>query len=171
MRNITNHDEIIDSRDLRKFFEDESDEQTSLIEEYKEAKEESDDDESEEASERLCNAINALSSYWEVTPEEAESGVEAMDDPADSFNGNEAVHALKLFIEELEGYGDFDHGGAIIRDSYFETYAKELAEDIGSTKADESWPHNHIDWEAAAEALKVDYMSAEWDGVEYWMRA
>lgn len=79
---------------------------------------------------------------------------------------------LQSLADEAEGYApDWKHGEALIRDSYFETYAQELADDIGAIKADAGWPNNFIDWEAAADALKQDYTSVDFDGVEYWIRS
>lgn len=81
---------------------------------------------------------------------------------------------LKVLIElaeEAEGYAsDWRYGETLIRDSYFEDYARDLAEDIGAIKENASWPNNYIDWEAASEALKLDYTSVEFDGVTYWVR-
>jgi hypothetical protein len=173
---ISNSDDIIDSRDLESRIEELDDEQTALIDEYNEAKEEADelaDDTGEEwrATERLCNAINALSSYWDITPEEVADAIAALDNPADAFNGNEELHALKEFRDELEPYcPDWRYGVTIIRESYFTDYAEELANDIGAVKSDAGWPNAHIDWEAAAEALKIDYTSGDFDGVTYWAR-
>jgi hypothetical protein len=33
-----------------------------------------------------------------------------------------------------------------------------------------SWPASHIDWSAAASALRMDYSQVEYDGVTYWYR-
>ena len=84
----------------------------------------------------------------------------------------ELANLLKL-AEQCEGYGDWRYGETLVRDSYFEEYAQELADDIGAIdlKAAYSWPSSHIDWSAAAEALKQDYVSVDFNGVEYWMRA
>lgn len=80
----------------------------------------------------------------------------------------EALHKL---AEEAESYAaDWRHGEALIRDSYFEDYARELAEDIGAISHDYSWPASHIDWSAAANALRQDYTSVDFDGVTYWIR-
>ncbi len=79
--------------------------------------------------------------------------------------------ALEALQAEAEGYSpDWQYGATLIRDSYFETYAEELAEDIGAIDRNASWPLNHIDWKAAAEALQQDYTSVEFDGVTYWVR-
>ena len=71
---------------------------------------------------------------------------------------------------QAEGYSDWEWGAALIRDSYFEDYARELAIDIGAIKKDSSWPCNCIDWERAAEELQMDYTSVLFDGVTYWVR-
>ncbi|WP_429498799.1 hypothetical protein ACQUFY_05740 [Robbsia andropogonis] len=78
---------------------------------------------------------------------------------------------LKALAEQAEGYGDWEHGETLIRESYFETYAQELAEDIGAVQPDMKWPYTCIDWEQAASDLKVDYMEVDIDGVAYLMRA
>ena len=63
------------------------------------------------------------------------------------------------------------YGEPLIRDSYFVEYAEQLAEDLGYVDGSEGWPFNHIDWDAAADDLKIDYWSVDWDGVEFWVRA
>lgn len=59
----------------------------------------------------------------------------------------------------------------LVRDSYFEDYAQELAEELDLVKRDVHWPYNCIDWEQAARELKQDYSSADFDGVTYWYRS
>jgi hypothetical protein len=81
------------------------------------------------------------------------------------------LSALRAVADECDGYGNWEYGEALIRDSYFENYAQELAEDIGAINADATWPNNCIDWEQAACELQQDYMSVEFDGVTYWMRS
>ncbi len=81
------------------------------------------------------------------------------------------LEILKALADEGEGCSDWSHGETLIRDSYFETYAEELAEDIGAIGKDTQWPLSYIDWEAAANALKQDYTCVDFDGVEYWIRS
>jgi hypothetical protein len=83
--------------------------------------------------------------------------------------GDELLALLKL-QEEAEGSPDWTYGETLIRDSYFQDYAEQLADDVGAIDSNASWPICHIDWEAAADALKADYMSVDFDGVEYWIR-
>ena len=84
--------------------------------------------------------------------------------------------SLLAIMRDLAGYGGDEQWRGdwypitLIRDSYFEDHARELADEIGAVKADASWPNNFIDWDAAANALKMDYTSTEIDGVTYWYR-
>ena len=83
----------------------------------------------------------------------------------------EEYAALKSFVEEASGYGDWDHGETFIADSHFEEYAEQLAEDIGAVKRNAEWPYTCIDWKQAAEELKADYTSYEINGSTYWARS
>lgn len=78
---------------------------------------------------------------------------------------------LRDLAKEGEGSPDWPHGEQLIRDSYFEKYAQELAEDCGALTARTEWPNNCIDWAQAARELQEDYMGVEFDGVDYWIRA
>jgi hypothetical protein len=78
--------------------------------------------------------------------------------------------ALAALEEEASGSPDWKYGETLIRDSYFEEYAEETARDTGMISGTETWPLNCIDWEEAAELLKEDYFSVDFDGVTYWIR-
>ncbi|MGH9890683.1 MAG: hypothetical protein ACREA0_01605 [bacterium] len=81
------------------------------------------------------------------------------------------LEALESLAEGAEGHcADWKRGEQLIRDSYFETYAQELAEDIGAIPDGTQWPCTYIDWEAAALALQQDYTGVDYDGVTYWTR-
>lgn len=83
----------------------------------------------------------------------------------------EELAALEALEQEAEGYAaDWQHGEVLIRDSYFEEYAQELAEDIGAVKKGMAWPYTCIDWEQAAEELQRDYTAVSFGGVRYWIR-
>lgn len=79
--------------------------------------------------------------------------------------------ALEALADEAEGYGDWADGATLIHAEYWEDYVRELAEDIGAIDRNASWPHTCIDWKAAAEEFEADYMTVEFDGVTYYMRA
>ena len=88
----------------------------------------------------------------------------------------EELAALEALLAECKGAGgDWYWEGdwypvMLVRDSYFEDYAQELADDIGAINSDAAWPNNCIDWERAARALKMDYTSVKFDDVTYWTR-
>lgn len=83
----------------------------------------------------------------------------------------EELAALLALEKEASPYADdWEHGETMIRDSYFEEYAEELASDIGAINKEANWPLNHIDWKAAAEALKQDYTEVRFKGVSYQIR-
>jgi hypothetical protein len=83
---------------------------------------------------------------------------------------------LLAFLNEMAGNGGDEkwrgcwYPITAIRESYFEQYAQELAEDIGSIDANARWPYTCIDWEQAARELQYDYTSAEFGGVTYYIR-
>jgi hypothetical protein len=84
---------------------------------------------------------------------------------------------LESVLSELRGCGgDHEWRGAwypvtLIRESDFEDYAREYAEDIhGDAIRDAAWPMCFIDWERATDSLRIDYSSVEIDGTEYLYR-
>src|SRR2546425_11935801 len=91
-------------------------------------------------------------------------------DDRDELEASELA-ALKALEEESSGSPDWKHGETLIRDSYFEDYTQQLAEDCGMLKDATSWPLTCIDWDEAADLLKQDYFSVEFDGVTYWIRS
>ena len=79
-------------------------------------------------------------------------------------------HKSIIDLEEEINSSEWTYGLQLIADSYFETYAREFAEDIGAISGDERWPATCIDWEKAASELQYDYSSVEFDGETYWYR-
>lgn len=89
----------------------------------------------------------------------------------------EELEKLENFLTKIAGNGgDHDWEGnwypvTLIKDSYFEEYAEELASELyGSQISTAHWPFSQIDWAKAAEALQTDYTSADLDNETYWMR-
>ena len=94
-------------------------------------------------------------------------------DMACSLDGDEAdeLEALREFASAADNCSDWIDGAIFVRETYFETYAQELAEDIGLTKSDIQWPYTCIDWERAASELRQDYTPYEFEGTTYWVRS
>jgi hypothetical protein len=83
---------------------------------------------------------------------------ERAEGPLDDDDAEELA-ALVAIREEADGYvADWKHGETLIRDTYFRTYAEELAEDLGAVDRNARWPMTCIDWAAAAEELRQDYI-------------
>ena len=64
---------------------------------------------------------------------------------------------------------DWEYGVTLVRDSYFQDYAMELADDLGMLPKEHTWPISCIDWEQAARELRMDYTSIEAGGVTWWL--
>ncbi len=155
-REISNAEDVIDSRDVIERIEELEDERESLVSDVTEAKEAYDQtdteaDDYDEIEEKFTEAETALSCW-------------------DRDNGDE-LKALKALANEADGYAsDWKYGESLIRDSYFTEYAQQLAEDIGAIDRNANWPNDCIDWDKAAEELQQDYTSVDFDGVTYWIR-
>lgn len=183
-------EDIIDSRDIIKRFEEldaERDTNLETLAEHKEriteleALKEKDDFQGNENAgpddeiwtEKLADELVRLkgATWTAVIDPLAPDGTEYAESP--DWDEDTVIEwaKLKAINDEGEGYGDWRHGETLIRDSYFEKYAQELAEDIGVIKPDLNWPYDCIDWEKAADQLKQDYSSIEIEGDTYWMRS
>lgn len=144
-------DKILDSRDIIARHEELTDERESLAADLESAKEDHDANHSEVTKNAVEATADALATF-------------------DDTNGPE-LKALAQVIEDCEGYGDFTHGEALIREDHFEEYARDLAEDLGLMENCDKWPFSCIDWEKAADELRQDYTETEFLGHTYYMRS
>lgn len=84
---------------------------------------------------------------------------------------DDELDALRALTDEASDYADdWADGVTLVRDSYFKEYAQEYAEDIGAINAEVAWPYSCVDWDRAADELRMDYTAVEYDGVTYWVR-
>ena len=144
---ISNSNTIIDSRDVIARIENLREERTALV-----------------------DTINEMECTNAADSEEYTAAVDALDAWDESEEGRE-LKALEGLAEDAEGYcDDWRHGAQLIRESYFEDYARELADDIDAIQKDNAWPYTCIDWGQAARELQMDYKSVEFDGVTYYVR-
>lgn len=100
-----------------------------------------------------------------------ESLREDRDDDSEAFTKGDELAALEALASEGEGAPDWEYGETLIRADAFIGYAQELAEDIGAINRDASWPNNCIDWERAADELRMDYFTVDFAGVDFLVRA
>lgn len=81
--------------------------------------------------------------------------------------------ALESILEDLKGYGGDEqwrgdwYPVTLIRDSYFTDYTEELVCDCYDLKLP---PFVHVDWEATAREVRIDYSTVEIDGVTFFYR-
>lgn len=78
---------------------------------------------------------------------------------------------ILLALQDEANHGDWQYGATLIRETYFEDYARDLAEDTGAIDPNATWPANCIDWAEAASQLQMDYTAVDFDGVEYLIRS
>lgn len=182
MREVNNSEDILDSRDViarRDYLRDERQSLEDAITELEEG--ETDDDGNPmvppcaQAMGCLCAGHaqgNRASSPCE-TNENAETELGQARAALVEWNaGDEAEELRDLEAFIAEGSPSWEDGETLIRESYFEDYAQELADDLhGERMAKNEWPFSCIDWERAARELRYDYTGADFDGVTYYYRA
>lgn len=118
--------------------------------------------------------IEYLKDSWDEAEEDDHEDYVLSEDDWAVHLGEEDAHELVALIalaDEAEGYApDWFYGETLINEDYFEDYARELAEDIGAIDRDAPWPLRHIDWEAAASELLIDYTGVDYDGTTFYIR-
>jgi len=137
-------------------------------------------EELESERETLADAVTERESeYQEAKEDEAiDDAALALEDAKDALTAwdedeGQELKTLQALADEASGCADWQYGETLIRDSYFQQYAEELADDCGmvDAKVSSRWPYTCIDWERAAEELQQDYTSVEYGDVTYWIRS
>ena len=182
---IDNSEDIIDSRDVIARIEELESDIEGWNEDIEEELEEISNKETE--IEELESEIEILNERIEDVAEmleERTNNIEALRSDivdiedniktvrADIEEAEEELAPLKSLADEAEGYApDWNYGATLIRDDYFEQYAKQLVQDIGDLPVEiPSYIENNIDWEGVASDIQADYTSVDFDGEEYWIR-
>lgn len=160
---ISSSDDIIDSRDIIERIEDlEATNQSyfDAVEEAKAAYEYHDSDDTKETPEwaDLVQAEKALAEWC------------SSDDAIE-------LEVLRDLAKECEAEAsDWIHGETLIARSYFVEYITELIHDCYEMPKEMHsglWPYSHMimDYEAAAKEAEQDYISVDFDGVEFLIRS
>lgn len=84
------------------------------------------------------------------------------------FSDYEELQGLINLREEIGR--EWSDGVELIRERDFTEYAQDYAEGVGAINDDAGWPACHIDWEAAANSLMMDYSSVDYEGETYYFR-
>lgn len=149
MANISNNEDIMDSRDICERITELESEVTSVT----------------------MAASNLSDEQWDDLSENQRA--QHIHTMAEAGNDDAVEYTtLKKIVEEIDNYGgdNAEDGVTLIRDTYFKDYAQELAEDICEMGKATDWPFRCIDWQQAARELKMDYTSLEFDGITYYYR-
>ena len=144
---------ILDTRDLQERLEELESELDDLQTTVAEAQEELNECEDEDEQEALADTLN-----------EATTALE--DWQADNQEEFDALNQLK---DEIGS--EWSYGVTLIDEDDFTEYAEDLASDLyGEQVRNASWPFCHIDWEAAADSLRMDYSQVDYLGTTYLYR-
>jgi vacuolar-type H+-ATPase subunit E/Vma4 len=168
---ISNTDDVIDSRDVIARIDELTDERDALQDAVDEAREtlssaENDHETESEAADE--NAMADAAAAGEMASEALAETESALADWEADYG--EELAALEALADEGENAAsDWRHGATLIRDSYFTEYCQELVSDIGDMPR-EIPGYIVIDWEATADNLRVDYTEVEFDGETYLIR-
>lgn len=162
---ISNTDNVLDSRDIIDRIEYLESERESLTDEVDKAQEALDDLDSDDFVE-----VSAFEAAEDEARRELATAQANVKDWDESDEGQELAK-LKAFAEEAESSSsDWTYGATLIHEDYFEDYARDLAAEGDYDMKNEQWPYTCIDWAKAAEELQQDYTSVDFDGETYWVR-
>ncbi len=157
-RDISNTDNILDSRDVIARFDEMESERNDLESEIETAQDALDEYDANEGNEKELLEL-------EDNLAEARKNLAEWDDE----NGQE-FKDLKAFCEECEECSsDWTHGESIIHESHWEEYVEDLCKDCGYISKD--FPHwIEIDWSKTAKNVAQDYSTVDWAGETYYIR-
>lgn len=79
------------------------------------------------------------------------------------------LEALQAIHDECSGYGDFDDGTTLIRDTVMDTYLAEQMEEVYPAFFEDVPDCLYV--EIDYDALKADYITVEFKGSTYWILA
>lgn len=135
----------------------------------------------------LEERLNELESDFQVwleqlTDDDKKEIAASWDEPLDKMDEHHFKDEWLLNTNDGEEYKNIQElkdelgppwsdGVYLVHENNFTEYAEQLAEDIGAVNASSnSWPYCHIDWEAAANSLMMDYSTVDFDGETYYYR-
>jgi vacuolar-type H+-ATPase subunit I/STV1 len=130
------------------------------------------EDELETMKSAVTEAEEAFAAADEDTRDDAEIDLESARRDLDEWEADnqDELDALSNLRDEFD-HRSWRDGITLIPEDDFEDYARDLAEDLhGSDIRNASWPFDCIDWEQAADALRMDYSSVDYEGVTYLYR-
>jgi uncharacterized protein (UPF0335 family) len=162
MANVSNTDDVIDSRDVIERIEELEDERQELVGAIDGSQDDLKDAQ-DDTSVLQTDAAEESALFQKIG--DAESALINWDEE----NGEELTALKNLADEGANESSDWAYGETLIHENYFTEYAQQLVEDIGDLPR--GFPHYIVlDWEQTAENIKVDYSTVDFDGETYYIR-
>ena len=172
MKTISNTDNVINSRDIIERIEELTGDFQALVDDIENA-------ETEEDKEAAFVALSDWLGDEDVTDElKALDFVDLDFDAVSVWAESDDAHELKALLalaDEAECSPDWLYGETLIHEDYFTDYIEELINDCYElpkefNSGDWPWCHMTIDYAAAADEAKQDYMEVNFDGATYYIR-
>lgn len=94
---------------------------------------------------------------------------------SEDWEHSEEFEALRDLAEQAESSPDWQYGEALIRDTYFTEYTKDMIEDcyhetVGQLDNIPSFIAVSVDWEETADNCMADYIEVNYSGATYYIR-
>lgn len=171
MKTISNTDNVIDSRDIIERIDQLTGDFQDLVGAI----------ESAETDEEREMAFSALATWLigntDIVPDLKTLEDLAFDDVSEWAESDDAheLKALLALADEADCSPDWLYGETLIHEDYFTDYIEELINDCYELPKEfnfNDWPWRHmtIDYEAAADEAKQDYIEVKFDGATYYIR-
>lgn len=158
---ISNTDDVIDSRDVIARIEELEAEQSNLEDDIEFTRDRLKEVEEDERDVDNSDEISARSFAWR-------EAVSALKDWEGEFA--DELKALRRLQDDAEGYApDWKYGATLVHEDYWVEYCEEMLKDCGDLPRDIP-AYIEIDWVKTAENLKADYTEVDFDGETYWVR-
>lgn len=160
MRNsIDNSQDILDSRDIIERIEELQGEREALQDELDEAIE--------------CVKYHHDGELDEQGEYPEHIAYRSCRDALADWDGADELATLEALASEGEASPDWSYGETLVRESYFVEYIEQLIDDCYEVPKSTEWPYRHmtLDYEAAAQEARQDYLEVDFDGVTYLVRA
>ena len=171
MKTISNADNVIDSRDIIEWIDELTGDFQALVDDIEDA-------ETDEDRETAFGALATwLIGHTGIIPDLKALEEIAFDDVSKwaEFDDAHDLKALLALASEADWSPGWSYGETLIHEDYFTDYIEELINDCYELPKEfnfGAWPWRHmtLDYEAAADEAKQDYMEVNFDGATYYIR-
>ena len=171
MKTISNTNNVIDSRDIIERIDELTGDFEALVDVVEDAK----TDEDRETA--FADFATWLIGHTDIVPHLKMLEEPTFDDVSEWAESDDA-HELKTLLalaDEAECSPDWLYGETLIHEDYFTNYIEELINDCYELPKEfnsGNWPwcHMTINYVAAADEAKQDYMEVNFDGATYYIR-